>query len=147
MKDLNQKNENPNYQRAYALLLASFDRKLTSKEQATLDQGLTDFTGLQAEKTDLEQLRAMVGEQTYAFKPFFAGRVMHKIEHLQHSREKGLSGWMVRIFPKVAMSGLAIIILLLASTYLIEGSFSLDTLLGISEVATEDADYYLIENF
>ena len=133
MKDLNQKNENPNYQRAYALLLASFDRKLTSKEQATLDQGLTDFTGLQAEKTDLEQLRAMVGEQTYAFKPFFAGRVMHKIE--------------VRIFPKVAMSGLAIIILLLASTYLIEGSFSLDTLLGISEVATEDADYYLIENF
>lgn len=147
MKDLNQKKENPNYQRAYALLLASFDRELTSKEQATLDQGLTDFTELQTEKNDLEQLRAMVGEQTYAFKPFFAGRVMHKIERLQHSREKGLSGWMVRIFPKVAMSGLAIIILLLASTYLIEGSFSLDTLLGISEVATEDADYYLIENF
>ncbi|OJJ20787.1 hypothetical protein BKI52_09390 [marine bacterium AO1-C] len=148
MKNQNKKNENPTYQNAYELLLASFDRELTSDEQASLEQGLADFAELRAEKTDLENLRTLVGDQSYAFKPFFSGRVMHKIENLkQRSREKGLSSWMVRIFPKVAASGLAIIVLLMASTYLMEGSFSLDTLLGISEVAAEDADYYLIENF
>ncbi|HAS41890.1 MAG TPA: hypothetical protein DCS93_15525 [Microscillaceae bacterium] len=148
MKNQNQKNEKPTYQGAYELLLASFDRELTEAETAMLEQGLADFAELRAEKADLEKLRTLVGEQTHAFKPFFAGRVMHKIENLQQrSKEKGLTGWMVRIFPKVAVSGLAVIILLMASTYLVEGSFSLDTLLGISEVAAEDADYYLIENF
>ena len=146
------KNQNPRNTREYKelqdLLVASFDRELTEQEQATLEQGLANFTELQAEKANLESIREMVGEQSYAFKPFFASRVMHKIENLkQRSRERGLSVWMLRMFPKVAVSGLAIIIVLMASTYVMEGSFSLDTLLGISEVAAEDADYYLIENF
>jgi len=148
MKNQNQKNEPLTYHSAYELLLDSFDRELAEDEKVLLEQGLADFAELRAEKADLEKLRTLVGQQTHQFKPFFAGRVMHKIESLQQrSKEKGVTGWMVRIFPKVAVSGLAVIILLMTSTYLVEGSFSLDTLLGISEVAAEDADYYLIENF
>ena len=135
-------------QALYNLLLASFDRSLSDEEQVALNQGLESSAQLRDAQAELQNMRALIGEQSYEFKPFFAGRVLHKIDALENRiKERGLSNWLARIFPKVALSGVAVILLLIASTYFMEGSFSLDTLLGISEVATEDADYYLIENF
>ena len=132
-------------QALYNLLLASFDRALSDEEQLALNQGLETSAELRKEQAKLQKIRDLVSEQSPEFEPFFAGRVLHKIEALE--KERGIANWMTRMFPKVAVSGIAVIVLLIASTYFMEGSFSLDTLLGIAEVATEDADYYLIENF
>lgn len=132
----------------YDLLLASFDRALSDEEQSALEEGLANSEELRIEKANLEKLRGLVAGQKHEFKPFFAGRVMNKIEAMtETAKEKGLSRWMMRMFPKVAISGLAVIVLFIAGTYLMEGSFSLETLWGISDVAAEDADYYLIDNF
>lgn len=136
-------------QALYNLLLASFDRALSDEEQVALNRGLETSAELREEQAKLQKIRNLVSEQTATkFEPFFAGRVLHKIEALENKqKERGIANWLTRMFPKVAVSGIAVIVLLVASTYFMEGSFSLDTLLGIAEVATEDADYYLIENF
>lgn len=135
-------------QALYDLLLASFDRVLSDEEHKTLNEGLATSKELREEKEWLQRMRVLITEQSYEFAPFFAGRVMHKIEALSQKHiERGLSQWLLQMFPKVAVSGIAIIVLLIASSYFMEGSFSLDTLLGVSEVVAEDAEYYLIENF
>lgn len=135
-------------QALYNLLVASFDRDLSDKEQAALNQGLETSEELRKEQAALQNIRKLTASHSPEFAPFFSGRVMHKIESLQkHPKEQVLTKWLSKMFPKVAVSGVAIILLFLASTYFMEGSFSLDTLLGISEVAAEDADYFLIENF
>ncbi len=135
-------------QALYNLLVASFDRDLSDEEQAALNQGLETSEELRKEQVVLQQMREITAAHSPEFAPFFSGRVMHKIEALhQPTKEPVLAKWLTKMFPKVALSGVAVILLVLVSTYFVEGSFSLDTLLGISEVAAEDADYFLIENF
>ncbi|EAY29268.1 hypothetical protein [Microscilla marina] len=135
-------------QTLYNLLVASFDRDLSDEEQTALNQGLERSEDLRREKIALQNLRKLTAAQSPEFAPFFAGRVMHKIDTLQtQPKEPALAKWLTKMFPKVALSGMAVIVLLIINTYFMEGSFSLDTLLGISEVAAEDADYFLMENF
>lgn len=63
------------------LLLRSFDSDLSAKEQKQLDEALTQSEVLRLEKEQMTILRQTIGQGgTAKFKPFFAERVMHRIQ-------------------------------------------------------------------
>jgi len=62
------------------LLYRSFDGELTPEEKIKLKLALQNSSSLRAEKDRIESLRKrLASPANYAFKPFFAERVMQKI--------------------------------------------------------------------
>ncbi len=121
----------------YQLLLQSLDQSLTLAEQKRLDEGLHTAENLRQEKVELERIRQELGDVKYHFDPFFAGKVMNRIEQMEKGTQSRGNGWIVA-FRQVALPGLAVLILLLIVTWLSEGSISLEAMTGISDLYQED---------
>ena len=116
------------------LLIRSFDDELSAQEQARLAGALAASAELRAEKARLEVLRATLGEQAYAFRPFFATRLMAR---LQRERET----WATSLpfaFRRIALPALALVVLLLLTVAYTEQSLSLEVLTGVSGLAVDD---------
>jgi len=121
----------------YQLLLQSLDGSLTPEEQKRLDEGLRNHEALRQEKVVLERIREELGDTKYHFDPFFAGKVMNRIEQMEKGTQSWGNGW-IAAFRQVALPGLAVLILLLVVTWLTEGSISLEAMTGISDLYQED---------
>lgn len=68
----------------HALLLRSFDAELTTDEQSRLDEALADSESLKLEQEQLKIMRDAIGRgASRSFRPFFAERVMNRIQTIQ----------------------------------------------------------------
>ena len=99
------------------LLYRSFDQELNPAEQAILAQALENSPALRQEKEDILALRtAAATTAVHSFKPFFADRVMEKINRYA-GKPNGLDvqafyDSLVYVFRRFALAGaLASIIL------------------------------------
>jgi hypothetical protein len=81
----------------------------------------------------------------YDFGDSFTGKVMSALnEHqLTNMREIEFSRYLVLAFSRIAITGIAAIILLLISIFLMEGSLSPDSIIGLGGSYDEDIIYLL----
>ncbi|MCF6170180.1 MAG: hypothetical protein L3J66_04285 [Bacteroidales bacterium] len=117
------------------LLLRSYDDELSATEKETLQKGLSASQELREEKAALDSVRETFGNFTPQFETGFSDRVMQKLE----PEEPGFNTAVYNIFKRVALSGVAAILLLLFSIYYTDGNLSLDALYGLYEYAPDEA--------
>ncbi len=116
------------------ILLKSFDAELTPQERELLDEALQHSEELRKEKQEIEQMRTFFSGQDTSFESGFADRVMERLETPAKTIE------MYSIFKRVAITGIAAIIALLIAIYFIDGSLTLNAVLGISGYSADGAD-------
>lgn len=124
------------------ILLKSFDAELTPQEQKLLDEALQNSAELRQEKRELEQMRNLLTGQEASFESGFADRVMDRLQTEKVTSSKTIE--MYSIFKRVAMVGIAAIIALLITIYYIDGSLTLDAVLGISGYSPDGAELSVI---
>lgn len=113
------------------LVIDSFNRELSAEEQQQLNQWLQADEALQAEAEKLRRLHAVVSEAALPFRPFFATRVMSRLEKLQ---EATLSQGIIFAFKRFALPVLAAAVILLLLALAGGNTFSIDTLLGVEQL-------------
>lgn len=113
----------------YQLLLRSFDVELSTAEQTQLQTALEQDAQLRAEQQYLQQLRQQLGRQQFQFGVDFADQVLQKIANT--TRAYQTTDYMAQLFPPIAISTAAAILLLVGFAYYQEGNISLNTLAGI----------------
>lgn len=119
------------------LLLRSFDQELSTEEAARLDAALSGSEDLQQEKRQLEALRQLAGELKVAPVDGFADGVLAKLH------TSPVEATLLSLLPRAAAACLIILLITLAGIYLTEGSLSTDAIIGVSNLAPEDAYTYL----
>ncbi|HEX2920008.1 MAG TPA: hypothetical protein VHO50_02465 [Bacteroidales bacterium] len=87
-------------------------------------------------------------EVSYDFSFGFKERVLKTIypENESITKEVEFSRFLSIAFSRIALTGVAAIVLLLISLFLTEGSISFDTLLGITDASNEDIVLLLTGN-
>ncbi len=98
------------------LLYRSFDDELNEKERKQLEKALKEYKELQEEREQIiAQRQALAASSESSFKPFFAERVMNRIENLSR-RNNGLESFyeaLLLMFRRFAVIGAALLLLLL----------------------------------
>ena len=114
------------------LLVRSFDEQLLPEEQKKLNEALTQSEELRQEMKEIKELRDLIGGFSPSFEPGFSQAVLVKIEHTEQNSS------LSNLFKKFAFGGVAAIIALLVSVYLTDGNLSVDSLLGLSDLSTDN---------
>ncbi|MCD6202340.1 MAG: hypothetical protein J7K46_11095 [Bacteroidales bacterium] len=129
----------------YEWLYTSFDRELTSGQKAELEKALAGDPELRKEKQDLLEIRNLLKKTSFRFHEGFAGRVMHRIkEEGGHVIEMDVSSQMINLFRKIAMAGVAAIVILLLSIYLTSGTLNKNSVLGVDSFSDDNLVSYLL---
>lgn len=121
----------------YKLLLRSISEDLGQEETNRLRKALEEFPELREEQERLLAQKKLLASQEFRYKPFFATRVLAKIDK-QYRRERTLLPGLTFAFNRVALPVLGVLVALLATTYFSEHSLSLDALTGASELSVEE---------
>lgn len=119
------------------LLLRSFDQELTGDEKARLEDALAGSEALRREKAQLEALRQMLGGLQAAPAAGFADGVMGKLN------ASPVEATLLSMLPRAAAACLIVLLLTLIGIYLAEGSLSTEAIIGVNDLAPEDAYTYL----
>jgi len=117
------------------LLLRSYDNELSATEKKALEKGLSESQELRGEQAAIESLRETLGNFAPEFETGFSDRVMQKLK----TAVSGSPFSIYSVFKRVALSGVAAIVLLLLSIYYTDGSLSLDALYGLYEYVPDEA--------
>ncbi|HZK07500.1 MAG TPA: hypothetical protein VFC92_04820 [Bacteroidales bacterium] len=125
------------------LVIDSFNRELSAEEQQQLNQWLQADEALQAEAEKLRRLHAVVAEAALPFRPFFATRVMSRLENLQ---EATLAQGMAFAFKRLALPMLAAAVVLLLIALAGGNTFSIDTLLGVEQLQPAYLSDFILYN-
>ena len=118
------------------LLLRSFDQELSAGEKARLDAALAGSEELRLEKQRLEKVRYLLGSLQAEPQRGFANSVMARL------KASTAEATLLSLLPRAAAC-LIILLLALAGIYLAEGSLSTDAIIGVANLAPEDAYTYL----
>ncbi|HLP72206.1 MAG TPA: hypothetical protein VK155_04825 [Bacteroidales bacterium] len=98
------------------------------------------LTGLADQGSDAEKNAEKLQEQLdYDFSNGFTGRILNSIfsARLAYTREIEFSRSLSLAFSRIAITGIAAIVLLLISIFMMQGSLSFDSILGLSDSQTE----------
>ena len=122
------------------LLERSFDDSLTAAEKRRLENALAGSETLRRERDEWLQLRHDLARQKYAFKDGFKERLMARIEDEKKPLllKPEFNRSLYSVFKRVALTGVAAILILLLSLYLSGESLSLDTVTGEGIHSDED---------
>ncbi|OWY20657.1 hypothetical protein C7N43_00205 [Sphingobacteriales bacterium UPWRP_1] len=138
---------NPIPPELYNLLLRSLDAELSPHEAQQLQTALENNEALRIQQQQMLQMRALLAGQQYHFNPGFEDRVMDAINQLQtegNSRQVDFGTALTLTFRRIALSGVAAILVLLFITYLNYQSLSLNAITGIENLNPEDVELYYI---
>jgi hypothetical protein len=125
------------------LIYRSLDGALTEKEQITLDYALKKNESLRKEKQEIEAQREAIsssfGDELH-FKPFFAERVMSRIESVPE-RENYVDIFfnsLFSLFNKLAVIGTVICIIMISYNLSKGESIKEDDAMVVSQVTYEE---------
>ena len=130
----------------YDLLLRSFDEELNSSDTEKLELNLSGSVELREEKRKLLEMRKIVSSNQYSFSSGFQEKVMTKVyeekEPLILRPEFNRS--LFTVFKRVALTGVAAIIILFLSIYLSDDSFTFNSLTGGEPYSDDNLVSYLL---
>ncbi len=110
------------------LLLRSYDMPLNENEKQHLQDELTQSEALKEEKERLDNMRTKIASFETDFSDGFTEKLMQRIA------DKGEFAFL-SVFRTIALSGAAVIVLVLLTVYFVDGSLTLDSLLGLNGYA------------
>ena len=122
-----------------SLLIYSLDNELSADEQRQLDQALTASAELCAEQERLLAIRQALASHTIPADNTFANAVMQQLEE----KETGVEARILQLFPKVAAACVVLVLIATLGIYFSEGSLSTEAIVGVQDLAPEDAYSYL----
>lgn len=133
-------------QHLFDLLMRSLDGDLDERDRTMLEKALSESEELRREKEKLVRLRELIGSGDYQFQYGFTDRVMNRLTKSKNGKsiEFNFARDLNRIFMRVAITGVAAIILLLLSIYLTTGSVSIDSLSGAESYSEDNVISYLL---
>jgi hypothetical protein len=131
-------------QKIMNLLIRSLDEELKPSERETLNKAISGSDHLRKEKEKLVKMRKLVGSVDYQFKHGFSDRVMGRLRHRKNGLDFSFGKDLSRIFTRVAISGVAAILILLITIYITTGSFSFNSLSGIQGYNEDNVISYLL---
>lgn len=116
----------------YNLLLRSFDEDLDADQEAKLKEALSSSEELRTEQEEILAIRNLISSQKASFKPGFTDRVVNKIREESHLQVimPDFNQTFFSVFKKVALTGVAAIIILLFSIYYSSSRLGVDTIVG-----------------
>ena len=123
------------------LLYRSFDEDLTPEEKKGLIEALENSFELKQEKEQIVQLRKNIKEgKASSFKPFFAERVLNRIQASGKNREEEtFFNSLFVLFRPVAIAAAVLTIFVAGYNIANSGNVSLEGALAIPEVTLDDA--------
>ena len=119
------------------LLARSLDHELDPKEQIELKHALDNTPGLKETQKELLNNRDMLANQQFAFQPFFASKVMQKIQETARSGKEFFSD-MYYAFLRISIPALAACIVLFLMIWYNEGNLTVETLTGVSNLSFDE---------
>lgn len=122
------------------LLYRSFDSDLNEKEKRRLEEALETSEELRQEKKQISAQRQTISESAVAsFKPFFAERVMGRIDAVKE--ENGLEVFyeaLKAIFRRFAIAGIVTMLILIFYNFTTGEGMSVDDAFYTSDVTFEE---------
>ena len=128
------------------LLIRSLDEELVPSEMERLERLLSESFELREEKRKLLEMRGLISSKQYSFSDDFQAKVMDRIAEesepliLQPEFNRSL----FTVFKRVALTGVAAILILFLSIYLSNDSFTLETLTGGDSYSDDNLVSYLL---
>ncbi|MEL7532780.1 MAG: hypothetical protein AAFN10_15785 [Bacteroidota bacterium] len=123
-------------QETYERLLRWCEGSLSKADALQLEEEMHENQVLREKANELKQFYALGQAADFHFKPFLAGRVLHQLEQ-QTQSENPLQSLQFA-FSRLALPAFAIMLLLLAITFVGEQSLSIDAVLGLADLNVED---------
>ena len=123
------------------LLIRSLDEKLSEEDERKLSDALKNSEGFLLEKQRLLKLRNDISESAVnSFEPFFAEKVMNKIESAQKpgTSVNHIDRIFYYVFRRFAVIGAAAVLLFIVYNFILTGQISLSALFGIPEITYEE---------
>ena len=116
----------------YNLLLKSFDEDLDADQSAKLKEALGSSEELRVEQERILAIRNMIASRKASFKSGFKDRVLNRIRDENHPQVilPDFNQTFFSVFKKVALTGVAAIIILLFSIYYSSSRLGVDTIVG-----------------
>ncbi|MEO0340102.1 MAG: hypothetical protein AAF242_12910 [Bacteroidota bacterium] len=124
----------------YELLVRSLDATLDPQDQKVLDDALKSNPDWEEKRRQLLAMRSVLGQFQATEQPDFTDQVMTKVAKVQ-ARVMQLPQLVVQI----AAACVILVLSVLMSLYLSEGSLNTDVLLGIQDLSPDDA--YTLLNY
>jgi hypothetical protein len=130
----------------YELLVRSFDDELNSDEKRKLEKALASSDELRSEKKKIQTMRKIIASKQYSFNTGFKNRIMARLEEEKKPfiLKSDFNRTLFSVFKRVALTGVAAIIILLLSIYLSDYSFSLDSFTGSDPYSDDNLVSYLL---
>ncbi len=119
------------------LLLRSFEQELSAEEQGRLDAALAGSEELRREQQQLKKVRHLLGSLQAAPNSGFVDSVMEELN------TSPVEATLLSILPRAVAACLIVLLLTLIGIYIAEGSLSADAIIGVNNLAPEDAYSYL----
>ena len=127
-------------QEMYDLLIRSMNDQLTAEENKKLQQALKGSSELREEKIKLNKVGKLLSSRNYSFSDGFRNRVMQAVS--DEKKGKVISIDFTRnftsMFNRIAVAGVAAILLLVISLYISHGSLNVNTLTGIDPISEDN---------
>ncbi len=127
-------------QEMYDLLIRSMNEQLPAEEDKQLQQALKGSSELREEKIKLNKVGKLLSSRNYSFSDGFHNRVMQAVS--DEKKGKVISIDFTRsftsMFNRIAVAGVAAILLLVISLYISHGSLNVNTLTGIDPISEDN---------
>ena len=127
-------------QEMYELLIRSMNDQPTAEEDKQLQQALKGSSELRDEKIKLNNIGKLLSSRSYSFSDGFHNRVMQAVS--DEKKGKVISVNFARsftiMFNRIAVAGVAVIVLLVISLYISHGSLNVNTFTGVDPVSQDN---------
>lgn len=131
MKNRDSKNKD-----LYHLLNQSLYSTISDSDEQVLAKALESNPELKAEKVKRIRLHSLISTQNYRFKPFFASRVMSRIDLAQEP--VGLLAGINYAFMRISLPTMLAVFVWFLIFWGAEGNMSVDGLLGVSGLSYDE---------
>lgn len=127
----------------YDLLNRSFHTEMGEEERSKLDEALRSNEQLKNEQGKIAALQSLLAQQDFRFKPFFAGRLMSKIESL--TERNSISSGLNYAFMRISLPTMLALFVWIFMFWSVEGSLSVDNFLGVANLSYDElvSDYFV----
>lgn len=124
----------------YDLLIRSMNDQLTAEEDKQLQLALKVSAELREEQVKLGKVGKLFSSRNYSFSNGFRNRVMQAVSDEKKGKVISIdfTRTFTSMFNRIAISGVAVILLLVISLYISHGSLNVNTFTGVDPISEDN---------
>ncbi len=127
-------------QEMFDLLIRSMNDQLTADEDKQLQQAFKESSELREEKIKLNKVGKLLSSRNYSFSDGFRNRVMQAVSDEKKGKVISIdfTRTFTSMFNRIAVAGVAAIVLLVISLYISHGSLNVNTFTGVDPISQDN---------